>query len=63
MARGKSGRVVVEIDAELKRQLYAVLASRAVTLKDWFTQQARDMVAEHRQPSLLPKQTAEEEPR
>ena len=54
MARGKSGRIVVEIDEALKRQLYAVLATRALTLKEWFTQQAGELVADHNQPSLLP---------
>jgi hypothetical protein len=31
-----SNRVVVEIDQELKRQLYATLALDRCTLKDWF---------------------------
>jgi hypothetical protein len=31
-----SNRVVVEIDQELKRQLYATLALDQCTLKDWF---------------------------
>ena len=60
MAQGKSGRIVIEIDAELKRQLYVVLASRTMTLKDWFSQQARDVVADYRQPGLLPKRPAGE---
>jgi hypothetical protein len=55
MARGRSGRIVVEVDADLKRRLYAVLSVRELTLKDWFTTQARELLAEHEQPSLLPK--------
>ena len=58
MAQGKSGRIVVEIDADLKRQLHAVLASRAITLKDWFIQQAQEVIADHRQPSFLSKKHA-----
>ena len=36
MARGESGRIVIEIDPELKRRLYAALAVSGLTLKDWF---------------------------
>lgn len=54
MAQGKSGRIVVEVDAALKRQVYAALAVRGATLKDWFTEQAKELVEEHRQPRLLP---------
>lgn len=52
MAQGKSGRIVIEFDPALKRQVYAVLAARGVTLKDWFTMQAQALVEEHRQPRL-----------
>ena len=34
--RGKSGRLVLEIDPATKRQLYSKLASEGLTLKDWF---------------------------
>jgi hypothetical protein len=54
MARGKSGRIVIEVDGELKRQLYIVLAAKALTLKDWFVQQAKEFIEEHHQPRLLP---------
>jgi hypothetical protein len=37
MAKGDSGRVVLEIDPGLKRKLYAVLALEQKTLKEWFT--------------------------
>ncbi len=40
MSRGESGRVVVELDPELKRQLYSRLALSGLTLKDWFIQNA-----------------------
>ena len=53
MARGTSGRVVVEIDPLLKRRLYAALATRSLTLKEWFTQRAQEMVADQEQPSLF----------
>lgn len=56
MARGRSGRIVLEVDADLKRRLYAVLTVRELTLKDWFIIQAKELLAEHEQPSFLAKQ-------
>ena len=53
MARGKSGRVVVEIDPKLKLELYTALTSRGLTLKDWFISEATDLVQNHRQPPLF----------
>ena len=40
MAKGQSGRIVVEVDPALKRELYGALAMDASTLKDWFIEQA-----------------------
>ena len=48
----KSGRVVVDVDPELKMALHAVLASRGMSLKQWFTSVATEFVTEHRQPRL-----------
>lgn len=36
MAVGASGRVVVEIDPKLKKELYIALAKEGLNLKDWF---------------------------
>lgn len=47
MAKGESGRVVVEIDPELKRKLYSALAIDNLTLKDWFIAEAEAFVADH----------------
>jgi hypothetical protein len=52
MAKGDSGRVVIEVDPELKRELYAILARNGSTLKDWFVQRANNYVANSVQPSL-----------
>jgi hypothetical protein len=53
MARGPSGRIVVEVDPALKRELHAALAADGATLKDWFLIRARSFVTERRrQPSL-----------
>ncbi|AKA82872.1 hypothetical protein PUP72_25410 [Pseudomonas synxantha] len=46
MAKGNSGRVVIEIDPDFKRSLYSVLAADGVTLKHWFIEAAEKHVTE-----------------
>jgi hypothetical protein len=53
MARGTSGRIVAEIDPELKASLYEALARERMTLKDWLIRQAALQVAQSRQPQLF----------
>ena len=53
MARGKSGRVVIETDPDLKRRLYTQLARDEQTLKDWFTGAAFAYVEQGEQPTLF----------
>ncbi len=53
MARGKSGRVVLEIDPELKRQLYATLENKQQTMKDWFIKEAESLITGSKQPTLF----------
>ncbi len=53
MARGKSGRVVLEIDPELKRRLYATLETSQQTMKEWFIKEAEELVYGEKQPSLF----------
>lgn len=36
MARGPSGRIVLEVEPELKHAIYAELDRRGITLKEWF---------------------------
>jgi hypothetical protein len=40
MSIGSSGRIVIEVEPESKRQLYAALARDGLTLKDWFLKNA-----------------------
>lgn len=47
-----SGRVVVELDPDLKHALHAALAAQGMTLKEWMERSARDFVDAHRQPGL-----------
>ena len=53
MARGDSGRIVIEVEPEVKRRLYSALALSGSTLKDWFLKVAADFCDESVQPSLF----------
>lgn len=46
MAKGKSGRIVLEVDPILKRHLYLFLEAEQTTLKDWFLASAHTYIAE-----------------
>ena len=53
MPKGDSGRIVIEVNPDLKRKLYlVVLAGDGSTLKDWFVEAATNYIAEREQPSL-----------
>ena len=47
MSRGRSGRIVVEVDPALKKRLHAALTLDGITLKDWFRQQAEAYLTSH----------------
>ena len=53
MAKGDSGRIVIEIEPSLKRQLYSALAAEGSTLKDWFIINATTYLRDREQPRLL----------
>lgn len=40
MARGESGRIVIEVDPQLKAELHEKLSSRGTTMKAWFLREA-----------------------
>ena len=44
MAIGESGRIVIEIDRELKKQLHQTLKRDGKNLKDWFLEHAESYV-------------------
>src|SRR6476659_6008654 len=48
---GDSGRIVVSVEPELKRRLYATLSLSGSTLKDWFWKTAEEYCAAKTQPS------------
>ena len=53
MARGKSGRIVIETDPKLKSDLYKVLSEQELTLKDWFLKQAEEYIKNGNQINLF----------
>ena len=52
MSIGNSGRIVIEVEPEVKRQLYSTLAREGMTLKDWFLREARNYMKEGTQMPL-----------
>tara|TARA_B100001059_G_C17812857_1_gene573334 strand:+ start:1294 stop:1482 length:189 start_codon:yes stop_codon:yes gene_type:complete len=48
MAKGDSGRIVLEVDPNLKKTLYSLLALEQKTLKDWFIEQAEQYIADQK---------------
>ncbi len=52
MARGPSGRIVVEIDPKRKHALYAALAADGLTFKDWLIAASENYLSHRDQPSL-----------
>ena len=53
MARGKSGRIVLEVDPLMKGEMYALLAKEGITLKEWFIRSAKFYISESREPMLF----------
>ncbi len=52
MPIGKSGRIVIEIDPELKKELYATLAEDGMSLKQWFLDRVEEHLRDRGQLSL-----------
>lgn len=48
MAKGDSGRIVLEVDPNLKKTLYSLLVLEQKTLKDWFIEQAEQYIADQK---------------
>ncbi len=49
MARGDSGRIVLEINPADKQELYDALIRDGMTLKDWFLRRADEYLRKRRQ--------------
>ena len=52
MPRGQSGRVVIEMDPDFKRQVYVSLAREGLTLREWFIREASAFIGNSEQPML-----------
>jgi hypothetical protein len=53
MARGKSGRIVLEIDPILKKNLYLALEKNEKTLREWFVSEVEKFIFSQQQPELF----------
>jgi len=53
MAVGKSGRVVIELEPEFKRELHAALQRDGTCMKDWFIEAAERYLANRGQTELM----------
>ncbi len=53
MAIGRSGRIVLEIDPEVKKKIYSILTLESLTLKDWFLIKVREKIEENIDESYL----------
>jgi hypothetical protein len=52
VARGQSGRIVLEVDPELKQRLYASVVAKGLTLRQWFLGCAEQFLQSSEQPEL-----------
>ncbi len=52
MSIGKSGRVVIEMEPELKKELHTVLRKEGTNLKAWFLEHVDQLLAERSQKPL-----------
>ena len=52
MPVGESGRIVIEIDPELKQELYGALSEQGLNLKQWFLGNAKQYLDQQIQPNL-----------
>lgn len=53
MARGKSGRLVLEVDPVLKRHLYFSLEKNQKTLREWFIENAEKYISKENVVELI----------
>ena len=47
MPRSSSGRILIEVEPELKNDLYDALKEQNLTVKDWFIEQAQPVSYTH----------------
>lgn len=52
MSIGSSGRIVIEVETDIKRELYSALSRDGMTLKEWFLESANSYISNRAQISL-----------
>ncbi len=52
MARGNSGRLIVDVDPHYKQAFHAALAADGLTYKEWVLERIETYLEERHQPSL-----------
>ena len=53
MAKGSSGRLVIEIDPLIKKELYERLGEKGLNMREWFLINANAYLKQNKQNSLL----------
>ena len=61
MSVGKSGRIVIEIEPELKQELHSILRGEGKNLKSWFLENVEQYLSERGQLRLPLSPSAKEE--
>lgn len=49
MSIGSSGRIVIEVETGIKRELYSALSREGMTLKEWFLKSANSYISDRTQ--------------
>jgi len=52
MAKGTSGRIVIEVEPDFKKELYIVLGKEGINMKSWFLANAEVFLKNRSQMSL-----------
>lgn len=52
MAKGSSGRLVIEIDPLIKKELYEKLGEKGLNMRQWFLMHATEYLKQNEQNSL-----------
>ena len=53
MAKGSSGRLVIEIDPSIKKELYEKLGEKGLNMREWFLINANAYLKQNKQSALL----------
>ena len=61
MSIGNSGRIVIEIEPDLKQELHAALKQEGLNLKTWFLENATEFLADRGQLKLALESDAEQQ--